>query len=334
MNKRSIFDAFGVISPNTDTKKVPVSAICKTGKGTNQREIPFVFDFQNLRRILRNIDKNIPVFAHGPSGCGKTELFCQIGARLNRPVHVISFGEESSIREMMGTVKLTNSLAELEGNGSAAQALWAIAKRGLGMSTKFEYGQLPKAIMDEDAIVVLDELNMAPPGITAQLNRFLETNQIVIAENGEIVKAAKNVSIVATSNVSGSIDESGIYAGSQIMNGATRSRFAYIELSYMGVDDERAILLKRIPSLDEIKLPGEKLLSSLAVDLAGACRALVEEGSVSLPFTVRNLIRFGEATIDLRDVRSAFRDAYYDGLSQEEKIPVSQVFHKIIGLNI
>lgn len=337
--EKSVFDAFGVMSPNADTKKIPLSAVCKTGKGTNRKEIPFQFEFRTLRRILRNLDQQRPVWAHGPSGCGKTELFIQIGARLNRPVHVISFGEESSLRELLGTMKIASTSHEVTGGeekgmASVAKALWTLAKRGLGMETSFQYGQLPLAMQDEGAIIILDEFNMAPPGVSAQLNRFLETGSVTIPETGETIRCAQDVAIVVTANTAGGIDETGIYAGSQAQNGATRSRFAYIQLGYLGLDQERAILVNGIKDVDSIQVPGDLPFSALAVNVAHACRALVNEGVASLPFTVRNLMAFARAAKELRDYAEAFRDAYFDGLSPVEQVPVNEAFHKVFGIKL
>ena len=341
MSQASIFDAFGVTSPTTDTKQIPLEAVCKTGKRTNQDKIKFRFEYKPLRRILRNINQNQPIWAWGPSGCGKTELFSQIGARLNRPVHIISFGEETSVRELFGTVAIDHTSAEADmpqkedkGIAGIAKALWALAKRGLGLKTEFRYGQLPKAIQDEGAIVVLDEFNMCPAGIAAQLNFFFEKGKLTIPETGEEVTAAKDVTIVVTSNTSGGMDETGLYAGSQSMNGATRTRFAYIQLDYLPADEERLILTDRIEKVDAIKTPGEKPFSSLAVEVGRGCRSLVNQGKVSLPFTVRNLLAFGKATKELRDVADGFRDAYFDGLAPSEQVAVSQLFHKTFGIKL
>ncbi len=340
MSTLSIFDAFGVTSPNTDTKQIPLSAVCSTGKGTNRDKMKFRFEYKNLRRILRNINQGTPIWAWGPSGCGKTELYQQIGVRLDRPVHVISFGEETSLRELLGTFAIHStpaadlSQSEEKGLGGVAKALWALAKRGLGMQTEFRYGQLPLAIQEEGAIIVLDEFNMAPAGVAAQLNRFLETGELTIPETGEAIKMAKDAVLVVTSNTAGGVDEAGLFAGSQQQNGATRSRFAYIKLDYLPEDEERLMLLDHVEGADAIKTPGDKTFSTLAVDLGRSCRALVEQGQVSLPFTARNLIRFARATKELRDIADGFRDAYYDGLSASEQVSVGQVFHKVFGIKL
>lgn len=338
-NAVSIYDAFGVTSPNTDTKQIPLAAVCKVGSGTNKTSIPFVFDFKPLRRILRNINQGTPIWAWGPSGCGKTELISQIGVRLNRPVHVISFGEETSLRELLGTMAITSNTEQVtagseKGMAAMVAALWELAKRGLGMKTEFRYGTLPLAIQEEDAIVVLDEFNMAPPGIAAQLNRFFETGELTIPETGETIKTANNVVLVVTSNTPGGVDEAGLFAGSQQQNGATRTRFSYIHLDYLPADEEQKILRETIQGVDAIKTPGEKPFSILAVDVARACRGLIEQGQVSLPFAVRNLLRFAKATKELKDIADAFRDAYYDGLSASEQVPVGQVFHKVFGIKL
>lgn len=335
----SLFDAFGVTSPTADTKQIPLSAVCKLGNGTNQEKIPFVFEYKVLRRMLRNIDQGTPIWAWGDSGCGKTELFKQIGVRLNRPVFVISFGEESSLRELLGTHAISSTPDQVQpgsekGAASIGAAIWSLARRGLGLKTEFRYGQLPIAIQQEGAIVILDEYNMAPPGVAAQFNTFLETGELTIPDTGETIRVAQNVVLVVTANTSGGIDEAGLYAGSQTQNGATRTRFAYIHLDYLPADLEKEMLKGRVDQVDAVKTPGDKPFSMMAVDIANACRSLVKSGQVSLPFTPRNLIRFARTTKELRDIADAFRDAYYDGLTAAERVPVGQVFHKQFGIQL
>lgn len=313
----SLYEAFGVTSPNTDTKTIPLDKVVPVGTLDTAPDKGFVFEYRTLRRALKNIGERKPVWCWGPAGCGKTEFFVQIAARLRRPAHVISFGEETSIRELLGTFRLSKA----EGNG---------------FETRFEYGLLAKAIVDPMAIVILDEFNMSPPGVSAQLNRLLEVGTISIPETGEAIKAADGVTFVVTANTPGSSDTTGIYAGSQVQNGATRSRFAGLKMGYLAPEKEEEVVVRATPSLnDNVKLPGStKRTSELLVECGRMVRDLIDDGAVSLPFTVRNLKEWARSTLLLRDIRDGFMDAYGDLLTEDELTPVAEVFHKVFGVRI
>lgn len=315
----SLFEAFGVESPNADTKKIPLEKVVSLGGDTSVTPDPsFQFEYRPLRRTLRNIGNLQPMWCWGPSGCGKTEYFVQIAARLQRPCHVISFGEETSVRELMGSFALT-------GNDT-----------GTGFKTEFRYGQLIKAMQDPGALIVLDEFNMAPAAVAAQFNRTLETRALSIPDTAETIRAAEDVCFVATANTPGVADDSGIYAGSQAQNGATRSRFAGLRMQYLPAAKEEAILNACFPRLNAaITLPdAARTPSALLVECGSMVRGLVADGAVSLPFTVRQLKNWAGATLQLKDLADAFRDAYYDLLAPHEALPVGEVFHKVFGIRL
>ncbi len=342
MSKVSLFDVFNVESPNGNTRLIPLDAVCTMGVSAEVKPDPcFVFDYKALRKDLMNLNEGTPIWCWGPSGCGKTERFIQIGARLQRPVHVISFGEESSIRELMGTFSIDSSTVEVEespeeskGLKGIVKALRVLAAKGMGIRTQFRYGQLASSIQSPDAIVILDEFNMAPPGVAAQCNRLLETNELLIPDTGERIQTAKGVSFVVTSNTAGGADTSGLYAGSQRQNGATRSRFAYQRADYLSKEMEQEIINRNYPNLDtSIQLADGKKASELMIQLGGMIRTLTQEGSVSLPFTVRQLKRWAKSTIQLNDLNDAFLNAYLHGLDELEAVPVMEAYRKVFGVN-
>ncbi|APZ42514.1 AAA family ATPase [Acidihalobacter ferrooxydans] len=315
----TLYDAFVVTSPVADTKKIPLDKVCSLGNCEQVEPDPnYVFEYRTVKRVLKNIGTRKPMWIHGPSGCGKTELMVQVGARLKRPVHVISMGEETSLRELLGTFELKS------------------AESKNGFETAFQYGALTQAMQNPGAIVVLDEFNMAPSTVAAQFNRLLETGEITVPETGETVKAADNVTFVVTANTSGGIDESGIYAGSQAQNGATRSRFSGLRVNYLPRDLEEQIIVRSFPRINAVvQLPEtNKSLSALMVETAIAIRSLVADQEVSLPFTVRNLKEWAGSTLAFRDIGEAFTDAYFDMLGETERTAVGEVFQRMFGWNL
>jgi len=303
-----VHEVFGFRTP----KPVPVEAVCPMGTGSNVVMDPnFVFDEIPVKRTLGNIALQQPVWAWGPSGCGKTEFFRQIAARLNRQVFVLSIGEETSLRELLGTFQLR------QGEG--------------GTETCFTEGALIRAIRTESALVVLDEFNMAPPGVAAQLNRLLEAREITIPETGEVVRMAPQSVLVATANTSGGMDATGNYAGSQIQNAATRNRFVGLKLAYPAPEREVEIIRKRFAGLDN-EIAFDDPVGTM-VRVANGVRTLVENGSVGLAFSLRTQFQWAIKSVSLRSFWLGFLDAYYDLLDPAEAVPVNEVFHRITGLD-
>lgn len=310
----TLSELFGVDTP----RPIPVEAVCPVGDGTNVETNPhFIFQKEKLKRVLNNLRIQKPIWISGPSGCGKTELMRQIAVRLNRKCHVISFGEETSIRELQGTFDL---------------------KPGpQGAHTEFRYGELIQAITDPYAIVVLDEFNMAVPGVTAQFNRLLEAREIKIPETGETITMARGTCLVATGNTNGGVDPTGLYAGSQVQNGATRNRFAGLKVGYLSPEEEIKLLQTAVQTadrhtLDEVIALG-KPTTLIMVQIANGIRALVDEGKADLPFSVRTLLQWGIATLMNGSLTAGFQDAYLDLIDPEHAVAVSEVFRKSAGID-
>jgi hypothetical protein len=72
----------------------------------------------------------------------------------------------------------------------------------------------------------------------------------------------------------------------------------------------------------------------MAVTLANGLRAVVEEGAIGLPFSVRTLKRFVGSSLAYGDFREGFADAFYDLLSPQEATAADQVFFKIFGVHV
>ena len=312
---KTITEVFGV-----KTKQpIEVAKACPLGSGSNVKPDPkFVFSPQIVRRVLNNIRIQQPMWIWGPSGCGKTELMRQFGARLDREVHILSFGEETSIRELLGTYELV--------------------KTDEGVVTRYRHGSLTRAIQVEHAIVVFDEINMAPPGVTAMLNRLLEAREITIPDTAEVISCATGVAFAATANTAGGIDSTGMYAGSQVQNGATRNRFVGLKVDYQPPAVEAEIVrnsakLSNGMTIDDIIQLGNKMASDVMVEVARACRSLIEEGKLSQPFSVRTLCNWAISSLANQSLVIGFLDAYLDLLDPHESVAVIELFKKITGID-
>lgn len=311
----TLFEAFnGVQSPVANTAAILLSDVVEMGTRApdpDELDPQFVFSYHPLRRFLGTLRMNKNLWIWGPAGSGKTELAIQVALRCHRSYTLISFSEETSLRDLVGT--------------------WSL-KSG---ETFWKDGALASAVKTPGTIIILDELNMAPAGVAASLNALLQQGEIRVSDTGDTLKVAKGVVFIATANTAGSVDETGLYAGSQIQNAATRSRFAGLKVDYLDADAEREIILRKYPDIDKLFAKyGDKTLSEAMVELARQIRSIVEEGKLSLPFSVRQILAWASASMEFRSVTAGFQFAFSDLLVEGEKAPVIEVFFKVFGITL
>jgi len=291
---------------------IPLENLAVFGQGTNVQLNPnYVFDKDILRQLLFSLKEGENLLLWGDAGSGKTDLIEQVAARLNREAFIVSFGEETSIRQLIGGFTLSNG------------------------ETPWRDGALLSAIRVENALIGLDEINMAMPGSVAMLNHLLQKREIIIPETGEIVECAKGVSFLATSNTNMGVDESGLFEGSQNQNAATRSRFAGVHVKYLRPDDEIKLIELAYPGLDEAIPPlGGKSFAELSVQLANALRSAMRDGGLSLPFSVRQIHRFVKASLAFKDVSLAFKFSYWNLLDSVERQAAGDIFKTIFNTEV
>ncbi|WP_460188818.1 AAA family ATPase [Thiomicrorhabdus hydrogeniphila] len=290
----------------------PLSALADFGTGTNiTPNNNFIFDKDVLKQFLFSLKENINVLLWGDAGAGKTDLIEEVAARLNRQAKIISFGEETSIKQLIGGFTISNG------------------------ETPFRAGALLEAIQIEGCLIGLDEINMAMPGVTAMLNHLLQKKEVTIPETGEVIQCAEGVRFIATSNTNMGIDESGLFEGSQSQNAATRSRFAGVHVKYLKEEDEVKLIDLAYPGLDEAIPPlKNKRYPELTVQLANALRSAMRNGGLSLPFSVRQIHVFTKASLSYGDPKLAFKFAYWNLLDSVERQTAGDLFKTVFNMKI
>jgi cobaltochelatase CobS len=291
---------------------VPLSALASFGNGTNVKHNPnYVFDKDILKQVLFSLREGENLLLWGDAGAGKTDLIEQVACRLNRQAFIISFGEETSMRQLIGGFTMS------------------------GGETPWRDGALLGAIRIPNAIIGLDEINMAMPGVVAMLNNLLQKRQIIVSETGEVVSCAEGVTFIATSNTNMGIDESGLFEGSQSQNAATRSRFAGVHVKYLKEADEIRLVDLAYPGLDEAIPPlNGKRFAELTVQVANALRSAMRDGGLSLPFSVRQIHRFIKSSLAFRDPQLAFKYSYWNLLDSVERQTAGDLFKTVFNMEI
>lgn len=158
----------------------------------------------------------------GMSGTGKTSGVTQMCALLNRPLYRMNMSGDTSLDDIVGSSQVVID----EASGNAV--------------TRFVYGRLIKAMLN-GGVFLIDEVTSTPPHILMALQEVTEpcdnvhdiwragkahATYVCTANEGETIHAAPGFRIIVTDNTNGQGDIQGLFAGTNTMNEAFRSRFS------------------------------------------------------------------------------------------------------------
>jgi MoxR-like ATPase len=110
-------------------------------------------------------------------------------------------------------------------------------------ATVWEDGSLIKAMRQPGTVILIDELTFAPAGVQAIIQLVADDHRSITLPSGEFVKAADGVVFVVADNTTGSGDEGGLYAGTNVSNAALVTRFKrMILVDYLSAQREAEAL--------------------------------------------------------------------------------------------
>ena len=233
----------------------------------------YIFHESSRDVVVWFLNPQEPLYIFGPTGCGKTTCIKQLAARLNYPVFEVTGHGRLEFADLVGHLTVKNG------------------------SMTFEYGPLALA-MRYGAILLLNEIDLTSPEISAGLNSVLDGSPLCIAEKGgELIVPHPMFRLVATANTNGGGDDTGLYQGTQRQNLAWLDRFTICEVGYPSADVEKSLLARRFPSLP-------KSLCATMVDYANEVRKLFMgeattnnlTNTIEVTFSTRSLLRWGDLT--------------------------------------
>lgn len=159
----------------------------------------------------------------GPTGCGKTSIGQWLAATCNRPCLIMDCSVIREPRDWFGyrTVK-------------DGQIIW-------------QDTQFVRSVEAGNYVIILDELNRASPGVLNGLMPLLDhRRRSWLEERQSYVTVGGATLFLATTNVGSR------YIGAGPVDMALEDRFSReIEMTYLKPDQEKALLLRRIPGLQE-----------------------------------------------------------------------------------
>jgi cobaltochelatase CobS len=221
------------------------------------------FDPALARSVTQSLVDNDRILLVGPTGAGKSSLVMQLAARLNWPLSRANLHGETSASDFLGQNKVRDG------------------------EVYFEYGLLPQA-MKNGSILVLEELDGADPGILFVIQGVLEEGgTLTLTDNGgEVIVPHPRFRLVATANTLGTGDESGLYAGTQVLNASHLDRWSVVyQVDYLPESEELKLVAAKAPMLAHT-------LADAVVKLAAAVRKAIAEEQLYITFSTRRVLAF------------------------------------------
>ena len=218
-------EVFGI---NSDLR---VPAFSQRDEHVPEVDAVYRFDPQVTLAILAGFARNRRVLVQGLHGSGKSTHVEQVAARLNWPC----------VR-----VNLDGHLSRLDLVGRDAVVL-----RDGQQVTEFQEGIVPWALQRPVALV-FDEYDAGRPDVMFVIQRMLEREgKFTLLDQNRIISPHPAFRLFATSNTIGLGNLNGLYHGAQRLNHAQIDRWNIVAaLNYLGAEAEQAIVLARVPALD------------------------------------------------------------------------------------
>jgi len=250
--------------------------------------------------IEKAIDAGLNVFLVGPAGTGKSSWLVKICEKRGTKYLAINLNGEVSVDDLVGVKDLVNG------------------------QTVFTEGVLPRALR-EGIPLIIDELDAAPPDVLFVLQNVLEGRPLCLTKKGaEYVMPEPGFCILATANTIGKGDDSGLYAGTNILNEAFLDRFGMVmECWYLPADEETRVLVKRTGLH---KRAAEKM-----VKLAGLVRESMRADKFEGTFSTRKLLSWCVLIGHGVDMTDAFRYTCLAKVGPEDKKALAELAQRVYG---
>lgn len=267
-----------------------------------QLDADYRFVPEVTRAILMGFAHNRRVYIHGPHGSGKSSHIEQVAARLNWPCVRVNLDGHVTRADLIGRDM--------------------VVLRDDKQVTEFVPGILVWAL-ERPVALVFDEYDAGRPDVMFVIQRLLEANgKLTLLDQNRVITPHPAFRLFATANTAGSGDVSGLYAGTQVLNQAQLDRWPVVaELGYLPAEQETAILLARLPALDEMTRTG-------MVNLAQLCRQAYVQGDLSTLMSLRTLISWGENHLLLGDLGASFELTFLNRCDETERVLVTEAYQR------
>jgi cobaltochelatase CobS len=270
------------------------------------------FNKEVTRAILAGFIHNRRVLVQGLHGTGKSTHIEQVAARLQWPCVRVNLDGQLSRFDFIGKD--------------------AIVIRDGHQVTEFFEGILPWALQRPVALI-LDEYDAGRPEVMFVIQRVLERDgRLTLLDQNRVITPHPYFRLFATANTVGLGNLTGLYHGTQRLNHAQMDRWDIVaSLNYLSPDDERDIVLAKVPSLDSDA--GRQTVESM-VALANLTREGFRIGDLSTLMSPRTVMSWGENTEIFGNVAAGLRMTFMNKCDEAEWPIIEEYFQRCFDSSV
>jgi len=251
--------------------------------------------------LIRSGVRGKNIMMTGPAGCGKTMAAKALVNALDRPDYYFNLGATQDPRATL----IGNVTFDKETGTSFSEALFV------------------KAIQQENAVILLDELSRAHPDAWNILMTVLDSGQRYLrldeAEDQATIKVADGVTFIATANIGNE------YTSTRTMDKALMDRFTIIEMDLLSSAEESDLLQYMFPLVNKKALDNVAQITALT---RSECNK--EESRLSSPVSTRTSVEVAGLLFDGFKLEEAAEITMYPQYSNDGGIDSERTFVKQI----
>jgi len=298
-----------------DTKKVfgfecpwPVKGFAEASEFVPQIDDAYHFDPDTTRAILAGFMYNRRVLIQGLHGTGKSTHIEQVAARLNWPCVRINLDSHISRVDLIGKD--------------------AIVLKDGKQVTEYKEGLLPWSLQHPVALV-FDEYDAGRPDVMFVIQRVLEAEgKLTLLEQNRVIRPHASFRLFATANTIGLGDTTGLYHGTQQINQGQMDRWnIVVTLSYLGLEQEMAIVTKKYPAIDKDEIRA-------MVQVAELTRAGFRAGDLSTLMSPRTVLAWAENAAIFGNREQAFKLTFLNKCDELERPVVAEYYQRAFGVEL
>ena len=256
--------------------------------------------------ILAGFTRDRRVMVQGLHGTGKSTHIEQVAARLNWPCVRLNLDGHISRLDLVGKD--------------------AVVLRDGKQVTEFQEGIVPWSLQRPVALI-FDEYDAGRPDVMFVIQRILERDgKFTLMDQNRVLTPHPYFRLFATANTVGLGNLNGLYHGAQRLNHAQIDRWNIVaSLNYLPAAEEAAIVLARVPSLENEA--GRTLVQAM-VAVADLTRKGFAAGDLSTLMSPRTVITWAENIEIFRDPALAFRLSFINKCDEAERPVVAEYFQR------
>lgn len=251
--------------------------------------------------ILEKQERN-NIWLSGFSGCGKSTLGRNLAAVVRAAFYEINGNDHILPSHLIGKPRARNG------------------------ETYFEYGIICKWLRTGGWLQI-NEYDTLDDSVVNALKSILEyPRRIVLVENDdEIIEGHPDCRLIVTCNTTGRGDDTGMFVNTHVHSIADLRRFdAFLELDYIGEEQERAMLSKMFPDL------APKVIENV-VKVANGTRTAYKAGKLGRVISTSECINWCENYSLFHTGHHAARVSFLNAYEKEARTAVRELINNTFG---